>query len=84
MKNLSFNNLGENYLRALTKKYEAQMEEAIANLSLYFSTTNLASIGEHSDLLEEHDKWLESYANAKDKLECLLELYPKETEKING
>jgi len=84
MKNLSFNNLGENYLRALTKKYEAQMEEAMANLALYFSNTNLASIGEHSDLLEEHDKWLEVYATAKDKLECLLELYPKKTDQING
>jgi hypothetical protein len=84
MKNLSFNNLGENYLRALTKKYEAQMEEAMANLALYFSNTNLASIGEHSDLLEEHDRWLEVYATAKDKLECLLELYPKKSEKING
>lgn len=83
MKNLSFNTLGENYRRALIKKYEAQMEEARANLSLYFSTANLASIGEHSDLLEEHDKWIEAYANAKDKLECLLELFP-ETSQING
>lgn len=83
MKNLSFNTLGENYRRALIKKYEAQMEEARANLALYFSTTNLASIGEHSDLLEEHDKWIEAYANAKDKLECLLEIYP-ETSQING
>jgi hypothetical protein len=83
MKNLSFNTLGENYRRALIKKYEAQMEEARANLALYFSTANLASIGEHSDLLEEHDKWIEAYANAKDKLECLLEIYP-ETSQING
>jgi len=74
--------LGQNYVNALRKKYEAQMEEAKANLALYFSSTNLAAIGEHSDLLAEHDRWVESYANAKDKLECLSELYPASS--ING
>lgn len=68
-------NLGLNYVSALRKKYEAEMEESIANLSLYFSDNNLAAIGEHSDLLEEHDKWIEKYTNAKDKLETLTELY---------
>jgi hypothetical protein len=67
-------NIGQNYYNALVKKYEAQMEEAKANLSLYFSSTNLAAIGEHSDLLAEHDRWVEAYANAKDKLECLISL----------
>lgn len=51
------------------------MEEAKANLALYFSSSNLAAIGEHSDLLAEHDRWVEAYANAKDKLESLDELY---------
>ena len=68
-------NLGLNYVSALRKKYEAEMEESMANLSLYFSDNNLAAIGEHSDLLEEHDKWIEKYTNAKDKLETLTELY---------
>lgn len=68
-------NLGNNYVLALRKKYEAEMEEARANLSLYLSSNNLAAIGEHSDLLEEHDKWVEKYTNAKDKLETLSELY---------
>jgi hypothetical protein len=70
--------LGINYKKALIKKYEFQMEEAKANLSLYFSSTNLAAIGEHSDLLAEHDRWVEQYANAKDKLEALLDLYENE------
>ncbi len=61
----------QTYISALTKKYEAEMEEAKANLALYFSGTNLAAIGEHSDLLAEHDRWVEKYANAKDKLESL-------------
>lgn len=72
--------LGKNYINALRKKYEAQMEEAKANLALY--TSNLAAIGEHSDMLEEHDKWVEAYTNAKDKLESLNDIFGEL--KING
>ena len=75
MKITEMQNIGQNYVFALKKKYEYQMEEAKANLSLYFSNTNLAAIGEHSDLLAEHDRWIESYTNAKDKLESLMSLY---------
>jgi hypothetical protein len=75
MKITEMQNHGQNYVIALRKKYEYQMEEAKANLALYFSNTNLAAIGEHSDLLTEHDKWIESYTNAKDKLESLMSLY---------
>ena len=63
------------YYNALKLRYEAQMAEAEANLDLYFSNANLAAIGEHSDLLAEHDRWIEAYANAKDKLESLKSLY---------
>ncbi len=68
-------NLGQNYIQALRKKYEYQMEEAKANLALYFSSSNLAAIGEHSDLLAEHDRWIEQYTNAKDKLESLNQIF---------
>lgn len=64
------------------------MAEAEANLDLYLSNTNLAAIGEHSDLMEEQDKWLEKYTNAKDKLESLNKLYNDTTinsqERINS
>jgi hypothetical protein len=83
MKITQLQNHGQNYVSALKKKYEFQMEEAMANLALYFSNQNLAAIGEHSDLLAEHDRWIEQYANAKDKLEALMSLYDG-TEKING
>jgi hypothetical protein len=73
--------LGKNYISALRKKYEAEIEEAKANLALY--TTNLVAIGEHSDLMEEHDKWIEKYTNAKDKLSSLDELF-NTTVTING
>ncbi len=68
-------NLGQNYIQALRKKYEYQMEESKANLALYFSSSNLAAIGEHSDLLAEHDRWIEQYTNAKDKLESLNQIF---------
>jgi hypothetical protein len=58
------------YRRALIKKYEAQMEEALANLTLYLSD-RVVGIGEHSDIQVEQDMWLEKYSNAKDKLENL-------------
>lgn len=73
--------LGKNYISALRKKYEAEIEEAKANLALY--TTNLVAIGEHSDLMEEHDKWIEKYTNSKDKLSSLEELFDT-TNVING
>lgn len=65
--------LGKNYVLALKKKYESEMLEAEANLSLYVN--NLTAIGEHSDLLEEHDKWVEVWVNAKDKLEAVNQLF---------
>jgi hypothetical protein len=68
-------NHGQNYITALKKKYEYQMVEAQANLSLYFSNTNLAAIGEHSDLLAEHDRWITQYTDAKGKLDSLMSLY---------
>lgn len=76
-------NLQQHYFNALKKRYEAQMEEAKANLALYFSNTNLAAIGEHSDLLTEHDRWIDQYTNAKDKLETLTQLF-QEISPING
>lgn len=62
------------------------MAEAEANLALYLSNNNLAAIGEHSDLMEEQDKWIEKYTNAKDKLETLKSLNFKDEsiERINS
>jgi hypothetical protein len=74
--------LGMNYITALRKKYEAEMAEAKANLALYVN--NLVAIGEHSDLMEEHDKWVEKYTNSKDKLETLNELFNSQEEIIKG
>jgi hypothetical protein len=75
--------VGQMYVTALRKKYEAEMEEAKATLALYL--TKLVAIGEHSDLMEEHDKWVEKYTNAKDKLESLNLIINEINDKpING
>jgi hypothetical protein len=78
--------LGNRYINALQKRYEAEMAEAEANLALYLSNNNLSAIGEHSDLMEEQDKWIEKYTNAKDKLETLksLNLKDESIERINS
>ena len=78
--------LGNRYINALQKRYEAEMAEAEANLALYLSNNNLAAIGEHSDLMEEQDKWIEKYTNAKDKLETLksLNFRDESIERINS
>lgn len=81
---MNLSNHGQNYISALKKKYEFQMEEAKANLNLYLSNTNLAAIGEHSDLLTEQDKWITQYTDAKDKLESLASLTEQQPTKING
>lgn len=78
------------YVSALQKRYEAEMAEAEANIALYLSGNNLSAIGEHSDLMEEQDKWIEKYTNAKDKLETLRSLgldesdQTKSIERINS
>lgn len=66
--------LRSSYIKALEKKYEAQIAEAEANIELYLSTDNLAAIGEHSDILEEQDKWITKLSDAKGKLEIIKKI----------
>jgi methylaspartate ammonia-lyase len=57
---------------ALIKKYEADIAEAEATLTIYFTTP--VGIGEHPQHLEEMDKMIDKLATAKDKLERLQEI----------
>ena len=57
---------------SLTKKYESEIAEAEATLMVYME--NAVGIGEHPQHLEEMDKMLDKYANAKDKLEIIQAL----------
>jgi hypothetical protein len=64
--------IAESMFKALVKKYEAEIAEAEATLLIYFN--NPVGIGEHPQHLEEMDKFLDKYANAKDKLEIIQAL----------
>ena len=57
---------------ALIKKYEADIAEAEATLTIYFTTP--VGIGEHPQHLEEMDKMVDKLSTAKDKLERLQEI----------
>jgi hypothetical protein len=54
---------------ALTSKYQAEKDEALATLEVYYN--NPAGIGEHPQVVEEMSKMVEKLANADDCLEAL-------------
>jgi ribosomal protein S3 len=55
--------------KALVSKYEAERDEALATLEVYYN--NPAGIGEHPQVVEEMSKQVEKLANAED---CLNQL----------
>ena len=56
-------------ITSLKRKYEAEILEAEATLMIYLE--NAAGIGEHPQILEEMDNFVEKLANANDKLDTL-------------
>ena len=58
--------------QAAVDKYEAQKSEALAHLEILFN--NSVGIGEHTDILSEIDKWLNSYSQAEENLVTLNKL----------
>jgi uncharacterized protein (DUF342 family) len=58
---------------ALIKKAEAEKAEALAVLSTYMK--NSVGIGEHPQIIEEADKYLEKLAAAEDKIENLQKFF---------
>ena len=59
-------------LKAAQDKYEAQKSEALAHLEILFEKS--VGIGEHTDILSEIDKWLNSYSQAEENLVTLNKL----------
>ena len=55
--------------RALVARYEAERDEALATLEVYY--TNPAGIGEHPQIVEEMAKMVEKVGNAEDCLNVL-------------
>lgn len=54
-------------------KYEAEIADAKARLSVYFN--NPVAIGEHPQHTEEIDELVDKLASSNDKLENLKEVY---------
>ncbi len=73
------NKISEKMYEALCLRYRSEMAEAEATLLIYFNSS--VGIGEHSQHLEEMDKFVEKMTNAKDKLEMLETVYKYNTKK---
>jgi hypothetical protein len=67
---------------SLKKKYEAEILEAEATLMVYLE--NAAGIGEHPQIIEEMDNYVEKLANASDKLQTLTEFWKYNGNKENN
>jgi hypothetical protein len=61
--------IGQKLFHALIKKYEWQITDAKARLSIYF--TSSVGIGEHPQHTEEMDKLLDTISSAEDKKSAL-------------
>jgi len=56
-------------LDALYAKYHADKSDAVAKLDVYLN--NSVGIGEHPDILNEMDKFIEKFSEAQGKLDSL-------------
>ena len=63
-------NIRDRLVKAMRKKYEADMETALATIDIYLA--NSVGIGEHPQHIQEIDKLLSNYCTAKEKLESLV------------
>jgi|TARA_R100000049_G_C1898753_1_gene49446 hypothetical protein len=61
--------VGQKLFHALMKKYEWQIVDAKARMSIYF--TSSVGIGEHPQHTEEMDKLLDTISTAEDKKSAL-------------
>ena len=63
-------NIRDKLVKAMRKKYEADMETALETIDIYLA--NSVGIGEHPQHIQEIDKLLSNYCAAKEKLESLV------------
>ena len=62
-------NIRDDIVKALRKKYEADIAEAMATANIYLEKP--VGIGEHPDIIKEVDKLIEKIAEAEDKLKII-------------
>tara|TARA_Y100000114_G_C11715982_1_gene305947 strand:- start:207 stop:422 length:216 start_codon:yes stop_codon:yes gene_type:complete len=65
--------IGNNLLKSLKLKYEANIAAAKATMSIYLESP--VGIGEHPQHLEEMDKLIKEIATNKDKLDAINNHY---------
>ncbi len=63
-------------LKASMDKYEAQKSEALAHLEILFNKS--VGIGEHTDILAEIDKWVNSLSQAEENLNTIQKNFGEE------
>ena len=63
-------------LKAAKDKYLAQKSEALAHLEILFNQS--VGIGEHTDILSEVSKWVDSLSQAEENLKTLNENFGEE------
>ena len=66
------------FARALEAKYQAEVEESLAIIDLYFNTS--VGVGDHPDILTVVDKAVDKLDNARSKLQTLTALFPQPEE----
>jgi hypothetical protein len=64
------------FYKALKKYYEAQKEESLATMDLYFQ--NAVGIGEHSNILNELKEWTQKLCEADEALGVLEKYFEKD------
>ena len=70
------------FIRALEAKYQAKIEEALATMDLYLSKS--VGVGEHPDILEVLDQYVNMLDENKSKLETLRSLFPTTNEQMTN
>jgi len=66
------------YVRALEAKYQAKVEEALATIDLYL--TKSVGVGEHPDILDILDKYVDMLDENQSKLDTLRTLFTNNEE----
>ena len=67
-------NVKEHLRFALEQRFRAQKHEALATIQLYLE--NSVGVAEHSDILNEIEKWVDAGCSAEEKLKFLSEHFP--------
>lgn len=70
------------FIRALEVKYQSKIEEALATIDLYLNKS--VGVGEHPDILEVLEKYVDLLDEYKSKLETLRELFTQPVEQNNA